>query len=209
DERLRQLIQSLLINVASFTSEHDPQKLLEPYNLQIEVKDIGKSLDGYQTIAEKPSGTTVIIWKSIESLSIRFKQFQKQAEEKGLSERMLKTLGNLGLSEKEILELSSEQIAQIFAPGTNLDGGGFDLDDHSRKELEKVGINNDMSLILFNLGYTSKDMLVLTPKEVDFIFPNTELVANLKQKGFSELDVQSKIYKGKTYKDIIKEALER
>lgn len=61
NERLKQVIQSFLINVASYTSEHDPKKMLEPYNLQIE--EIAEDRSGSWLIAEKPSGSTEISWK--------------------------------------------------------------------------------------------------------------------------------------------------
>lgn len=60
NERLKQVIQSFLINAASYTSEHDPKKMLEPYNLQIEV--IAEDRSGSWLIAEKPSGSTEISW---------------------------------------------------------------------------------------------------------------------------------------------------
>jgi len=39
NERLKLVIQSYFTNATSFTSEHDPQKMLEPYNLQIDEID--------------------------------------------------------------------------------------------------------------------------------------------------------------------------
>ena len=65
NERLKQVIQSYLTNVASFTSEHDPQKMLESYNLQIE--EIYKEQNSSRLIAEKPSGSTVINWKNTDA----------------------------------------------------------------------------------------------------------------------------------------------
>jgi len=64
-ERLKLVIQSYLTNAASFTSEHDPQEMLEPYNLQIDEIDKAAT-NGSRLIAEKPSGTTVINWKNID-----------------------------------------------------------------------------------------------------------------------------------------------
>ena len=65
NERLKLVIQSYLTNAASFTTEHDPQKMLEPYNLQIDEIDKAAT-NGSRLIAEKPSGTTVINWKNID-----------------------------------------------------------------------------------------------------------------------------------------------
>ena len=61
NDRLKQVIQSFLINVASYTSEQDPNKMLEPYNLQIE--EIAGDRSGSWLIAEKPSGSSEINWK--------------------------------------------------------------------------------------------------------------------------------------------------
>lgn len=144
--------------------------------------------------------------QSMERLS-----FVKEARAKGLTEKMLNTLGNLGYSEQEILALPQTDIERIFAPGTHLDGMGFDPDDVQKIELGKVGIDTGMSVVLFNLGYEYGEMLELSPEELDFIFPNTELIANLVDKGFDEQKVQTWAVNesGKTYKELIIEALER
>lgn len=151
------------------------------------------------------------IYSNIKNLVTEFaetEQFIKKAGEKGLTESMLRTLGNLGYTREEILNLPTDVIAQIFAPGTPLDGAGqFQPTDIQTKELNKRGIDTNMSLILGNLGYEYGDMLNLTPEEVDFIFPNTELMANLKQKGFTEQQVQSLVDQGKSFKEIIRNAL--
>jgi len=54
-------------------------------------------------------------------------------------------------------------------------------------------------------------MLQLSPEEIDFIFPNTELIGNLVKKGFNEQEVQkgAVLELGKSYKALIKEALMR
>lgn len=144
--------------------------------------------------------------QSMERLS-----FMKEARGKGLTTRMLSTLGNLGYSEQEILDLPQEDIELIFAPGTHLDGMGFAPDDVQKSELSKVGIDMGMSVILLNLGYEYEEMLALSPEELDFIFPNTELIANLAEKGFDKQEVQTWVVNesGRTYKELIKEALER
>ncbi|KLU63741.1 hypothetical protein DEAC_c43440 [Desulfosporosinus acididurans] len=58
---LQQTIQSYLKDSASFTSEPDPNKLLKPYQLQIE--EIVKDSNTTKLIAVKPSGSTDISWK--------------------------------------------------------------------------------------------------------------------------------------------------
>jgi len=140
-----------------------------------------------------------------------YKDFLNKANAKGINEIMLKTLGNLGYGEEEILNLSSDKLRRIFAPGTHLDGGGFDPNEEQRTELEKLGIDTDMSVILGNLGYEYEEMLQLSPEEIDFIFPNTELIPNLVARGYNEQDVQRWVVNssGKTYKEIIKEALQK
>ncbi len=137
--------------------------------------------------------------------------FLKEAGEKGLNKEMLNLLGNLGFSYQEILDMPQAKIDKIFAPGTHLDGGGFDPNEQQKDELTKVGIDTSMSVILYNLGYEYEEMLKLSPEEIDFIFPNTELVANLIARGYKEDDVQSwaVLRSGKTYKEIIKEAMQK
>lgn len=137
-------------------------------------------------------------------------EFKKKAADKGLTETMVHTLENLGYVGQDILNLSSEKIAEIFAPGANKDGApSFMPDDKQLEELKKVHIDDKMSSILGNLGYTFDEMLRLTPNELDLIFPNTELIAKLSQKGFNEQEIQSWFDKGESYKEIIKEALKQ
>jgi hypothetical protein len=140
-----------------------------------------------------------------------YKDFLNKAKEKGIDEKMVKTLGNLGYSHEEILNLSSGKLAQIFAPGTHLDGGGFDPNEQQKTELAKIGIDTSMSVILYNLGYEYEEMLELSPEEIDFIFPNTELIAKLVERGYKEEELQTSfvLWSGKTYKDIIKEAMKK
>jgi len=137
------------------------------------------------------------------------KDFLNKAKEKGLNKIMVTTLGNLGYGEEEILNISPDDLARIFAPGAHLDGYGFDPNEQQKAELAKIGIDASMSVILANLGYEYEEMLELSPEEIDFIFPNTELIANLVARGFNEQDVQTWVVlrSGKTYKEIIEEAL--
>lgn len=58
NEQLKEAIQFFLTNTASYTSEHDPEKMLKPYNLQIE--KIAEDRSGSWLIAEKLSGSTEI-----------------------------------------------------------------------------------------------------------------------------------------------------
>ncbi|MHB1127065.1 MAG: hypothetical protein ACYC2T_08930 [Bacillota bacterium] len=79
EKSFKTVVQSYLCYVASNTHEHDPQKLLKPYNLQIEeviVHDIddGPALMNWNLVGEKPAGSTEIIWKSIASLTNRYEE---------------------------------------------------------------------------------------------------------------------------------------
>ncbi|MHB1127090.1 MAG: hypothetical protein ACYC2T_09055 [Bacillota bacterium] len=174
--------------------------------MQIQIKDIEGSIKGYPVIADKKAGSTVIRWNSIERLTIQYYNFLDKTKQMGLTEEMLHTLYNLSFSEEEILNLSPEEIAEIFAPGTQLDGGGFDPDPKQTEELGKIGIDTKMSMILYNLDYEYDEMLGLSAEEIDFIFPNTELMDNLQQRGYSAQEVNNKLKEGKNYKEIIKEA---
>lgn len=60
-EHLKLVVESYLNKAASYTSLHDSKILLKPYNLQIE--EIDKKKNSTSLIAEKPSGSTDIIWK--------------------------------------------------------------------------------------------------------------------------------------------------
>lgn len=135
---------------------------------------------------------------------------KKAAEQKGLTPEMVSGLSNLGYSTQEILDLPQEKIDQIFAPGTQLDGYGFDfsaLTQEQQRTLKGLGIDAGQSVILNNLGYTYEDMTQISPQELDLIFPNTELLAKLATLGVSQNNIETKIRDGSSYKDIIKQAL--
>ena len=129
---------------------------------------------------------------------------------KGITNEMINLLGNLGYSYREMLELSDETIEVIFAPGTHLDGYGFDIDllsENDQKRLEDKGITQEEAVILNNLGYSEEEMFEISREELDFIIPNTELLENLEELGIYKEDIKYKLEKGFSYKDIIKEAL--
>lgn len=140
-----------------------------------------------------------------------FKELLDKVKAKGINAEMLKTLCNLGLSEQEILNLQADELGRIFALGNPLGGAEFEPDEKQRTELEKVGIDPWMSIVLYNLGYEYEEMLKLTAEEIDFIFPNTELLANLVARGYREQEVQTEAVRkaGKTYKEIIREAMKK
>jgi hypothetical protein len=111
-----------------------------------------------------------------------------------------------------MLSLAQEQIDIIFAPGTHLDGGGFDFSACSEEEQNRLleqGIDSEKSMILYNLSYTYEDMTQISQEELDFIFPNTELIANLENLGVSKERIDDLISKGSTYREIIKDALSK
>lgn len=133
--------------------------------------------------------------------------YKKLKEEKKLTQEMIKTLGNLGFAKEEILRLTQEDIDKIFAPGTQLDGGGFEffyLIEQEQKVLHGLGITPDKAMILNNLGYGYEDMTMITEEELDLIFPNTELIAKLEKLGLSKKEIEEKLGNGASYKDIIK-----
>lgn len=172
--------------------------------------DQNKDVSKPQANVEQPSNDTKGFYQPSSTVSNETESeiVRKKAEEKGLTETMVHSLENLGFLEQEILNLSSERIAEIFAPGALNDGApAFMANDKQIDELNKVSIDSEMSAILGNLGYKYDEMLRLAPNEVDFIFPNTELMANLAQKGFSEQEIKIWLDKGKTYKEVIREAL--
>jgi hypothetical protein len=62
-ERLKQIIASYFENAASYTSEHDPMKMLKPYNLRIE--ELGKDKTNFPLLAVKFSGSVEISWAEL------------------------------------------------------------------------------------------------------------------------------------------------
>ena len=129
---------------------------------------------------------------------------------KGITNEMINLLGNLGYDYREMLELSDESIATIFAPGAHLDGYGYDitlLSEDDQKNLESKGITQKEATLFITLGYSEEELFELSQEEIDFVIPNTELVENLEGLGVYKETINSKLESGLSYRDIIKDAL--
>lgn len=172
---------------------------------QYKVTNIQSEEDGYGIFVDDELIFDIPILDTKEASSNL--NYAKLFEEKGITKEMLSTLYNLCFMDSEILELTKEDLEIIFAPGTPLDGAGFDPSKEQIDELNKKGIDESMGAILFNLGYQFEDMITLSKEVIDFIFPNTELIKNLSDKGISKEKIDIMRKEGKSYKDIITEAI--
>ena len=128
-----------------------------------------------------------------------------------LTDGEIRTLQNLGYTDNEIKNMSQDEINKIFAPGTLLDGSNpyMSFTDNQTKELLATGIAEEDLMILSNLGYSFNDILTISDSELDFVIPNTELLANLQKHGLTEEMINQQLSQGKTYRDIIKGVLKQ
>jgi hypothetical protein len=135
----------------------------------------------------------------------------KELEEKGLLDWQIKSLAQRGFSFEDQLEMSMEEIAIIFAPGSNIVyGREFSAEEIS--SLKEHGIDDEQLAILRGLGYEYDDMMKLSDEQLDFIFPNTELVDNLVNLGYAKESVEYEVTINENgynnYKELLDEAFE-
>jgi hypothetical protein len=87
------------------------------------------------------------------------------------------------------------------------------MGDVEKRRLIELGLSEEETEILSALGYDYKAASVLTPEQLDFIFPNTELVDHLIAAGYDREMVSSsaalkEIGGYETYKDLLDEVFE-
>ena len=103
-----------------------------------------------------------------------------------------------------MLQLPDEEIKKILAPGSFFMGDTMSEDEFYK--LVDSGIPEDDVYILQNLGYNYVSIVYLTPEQMDFIFPNTELVDNLVALGYDRnlVEASGSLYDGgwETYKEL-------
>lgn len=127
--------------------------------------------------------------------------------QRGLREWQIHTLTSTGFNFEEMLQLSDEEIKKILAPGSFFMGDTMSEDEFYK--LVDSGILEDDVYILQNLGYDYASIVSLTPEQMDFIFPNTELVDNLVALGYDRnlVEASGSLYDGgwETYKELLDE----
>ncbi len=135
------------------------------------------------------------------------KLYQQLTQQRGLKEWQIHSLTNTGFAFQDIISLSDKEIAEILAPGAS--SMGDTISDEEFYKLVDSGMPEDDVYILQNLGYDYDSIIALTPEQMDFIFPNTELVDNLVALGYDRDMVEASgfLYDGgwETYKELLDE----
>ncbi len=138
--------------------------------------------------------------------------YQVLTGERRLQEWQIHSLTSIGLNFQEMIDMPDEEIARIFAPGANWMGDY--MEEEEINSLVEGGMSEDDVMVLMNLGYDYDSALALTPEQLDFIFPNTELVDNLVALGYDRSIVQAAGFLSveggyDTYKDLLDEVFEK
>ena len=108
--------------------------------------------------------------------------YQTLTRERGLEEWQIHSLANKGFTFQDIMNLSDEEIGGMLAPGATFMGDYMTEEEFSK--LVDSGVSEDNVYVLMTLGYDYNSAITLTPEQMDFIFPNTELVDNLVTLGY-------------------------
>ncbi len=138
--------------------------------------------------------------------------YQVLTGERRLQEWQIHSLTSIGLNFQEMIDMPDEEIASMFAPGANWMGDY--MEEEEINSLVEGGMSEEDALVLMNLGYDYNAALALTPEQLDFIFPNTELVDNLVALGYDRNIVQAAGFLSveggyDTYKDLLDEVFEK
>jgi beta-lactamase regulating signal transducer with metallopeptidase domain len=133
--------------------------------------------------------------------------YQRLTLECGLEEWQIHSLTNMGLNFQGILDLPEGEATAMLAPGS-----GFMGDRMTEREFNRLiesGILENDVYVLQSLGYNYNGVLALTPAQLDFILPNTELVDNLVAFGYDRSTVAAagflRLGGWETYKDLLDE----
>ena len=134
--------------------------------------------------------------------------YQVLTGERGLQEWQIHSLYSHGFSFENMLDLTGDDIAELLAPGGTYMGDY--MEEEEINSLIDGGMSEDDVMVLMNLGYDYDSALALTPEQLDFIFPNTELVDNLVALGYDRNMVQAAGFLSveggyDTYKDLLDE----
>ncbi len=134
--------------------------------------------------------------------------YQVLTGERGLQEWQIHSLFSHGFSFENMIELTDEMIASLLAPGGSYMGDY--MEEGEINSLVEGGMSKEDALVLMNLGYDYNAALALTPEQLDFIFPNIELVDNLVALGYDRSIVQAAGFLSveggyDTYKDLLDE----
>ncbi len=109
---------------------------------------------------------------------------QELMQERGLEEWQIDALIIQSFPLEDIAKLTDEEIAKALAPGSVFMGDYMEPEE--QEKLIASGMAEDDVYVLNNLGYDYDSAIALTPEQLDFIFPNTELVDNLVALGYDK-----------------------
>lgn len=139
------------------------------------------------------------------------KLYQIMTQQRLLQEWQIHSLTSTGFTFQEIIHLPDMEIAKILAPGSAFMG-----DIMTEEEFYKLldsGMPEENIYILQNLGYDYASVLALTPEQINFILPNTELVGKLVALGYDRSMVEAAgfLHAGgwETYKELLDEVFEK
>ena len=137
--------------------------------------------------------------------------YRQLTRQRGLKEWQIHSLTSLGYTFGDIIDLPETEIAAMLAPGSSFMGDRMTEDEFYK--LIEAGILEKDVYVLQSLGYDYDAVIALTPEQLDFIFPNTELVDNLAALGYDRNIVEAAgfLHNGgwETYKELLDEVFTR
>lgn len=162
--------------------------------------------------ADTSSSDTEPSLSSAASTSNRSGDALEAMKQKGLKDWQIKSLAQRGFSFEEQLEMDQEEIDTLLAPGST-PSYGREFTEDEMNNLRERNIADEKFYILRSLGYEYDDMMLLTDEQINFIFPNTDLVDKLVLLGYEREAVahmDALIEKGySSYKELLDEVFDK
>lgn len=138
--------------------------------------------------------------------------FVQRARAAGATDAELVILFQRKYTENEmeiLLARGINYLKEAAVPGAAKEGETIALPqrEDAAQALAAAGLDEEAYRILMRMGYTEEQALGISAAELELIFPNTQLMAKLAQRGVSDAQVAELLERGMTMRGVIQYAL--
>lgn len=136
----------------------------------------------------------------------------QRAKAAGVTDAELVILFQRGYTENEVeilLARGVNYLKEAAVPGAAKEGETIALPqrEDAAQALANAGLDEEAYRILVRMGYTEEQALSISASELELIFPNTQLMEKLAQRGVSDAQVAELLERGMTMRGVIQYAL--
>lgn len=136
----------------------------------------------------------------------------QRAKAAGVTDGELEILFRRGYTQNEVeilLARGANYVKDAAVPGAAKEGEEIALPqrEDAAQALANAGLDEEAYRILMRMGYTEEQALSISGAELELIFPNTQLMAKLAQRGVSDAQVAQLLQRGMTMRGVVQYAL--